>query len=153
MGHSGLTNAFHDQDATPHHVLAKADPNQANIKANEYYHLTIARELLLDDATGLLSKPHHGDELRAEVDSLVETLIRATDPATQSNYLRVLHARLAAEEPLNVDSANQEDRKLVRNDSLPTMNTTLQYLLLHIDMRSCYSWLPVIIFYLLRSAK
>ena len=115
MGHAGLTNAFHDHDATPYHVLAKADPNQANINANEYYHLTLARKVLLDDATGLLSKAQYDDELRAEVDSLVETLIHATDPATQSNYLRVLHARLAAEEPLNADCMSPEDRRLVRN--------------------------------------
>ena len=136
MGHAGLTNTFHDQDLTPYHVLAKTDPNQANINANEFYHLAITRAVLLDDTTGLLSKARYSEELRAELDSLVETLIVATGPATQSNYLQVLHARLAAEEPLNADCSNQEDRRLVRTVSrnLPTC----LYILLACYFISCF---------------
>ena len=112
VGHAGLTNAFHDNDLTPFHLLAKTAPNQANIKGNEYFHLKITREVLLGE-TGLLSAERYGPALRAEVDSLVETLIRATDPATQSNYLQVLRARMAQEPLLSASSTNRDDRTLV----------------------------------------
>lgn len=113
VGHPGLTNEFHIKEATSFAELAKSKQDSSDLKnPNEFCHSDITRRLLLCDA-GLLPHGRFSEATRSQVDTLVQQLISATDPATQPAFLKRLDARLAKGEGLDVHSIAPDDRSLL----------------------------------------
>eukprot|EP00959_Pyramimonas_sp_CCMP1952_P452389 9466490-Pyramimonas_sp.AAC.1 len=68
LGHPGLTNDFHEREATPYAVLARSNPNSNDpvaINHNECCHCEIMQMMLFGD-DGLLPRGHFSDEKRSE---------------------------------------------------------------------------------------
>eukprot|EP00959_Pyramimonas_sp_CCMP1952_P050976 1064675-Pyramimonas_sp.AAC.2 len=118
VGHPGLTNDFHEKEATPYALLArsKQDSSESDVfKANEHCHREITQQLLLGD-NGLLKLDGGGSVPAASrVESLVQQFILATDPATQSAFIRRLDERMTE----GLDWNSPDDRLLVSCISFP----------------------------------
>eukprot|EP00976_Prorocentrum_cordatum_P108359 1194827-Prorocentrum_minimum.AAC.2 len=117
VGHPGLTNDFHEKEATPYEtyaVLAKSNQDSGSktdaFKANEHCHREIAQKLLLG-SNGLLKLDGDGSVPAASrVESLVQQLIFATDTATQPAFFKRFDERMTE----GLDWNSPDDRMLVR---------------------------------------
>eukprot|EP00976_Prorocentrum_cordatum_P089107 1187607-Prorocentrum_minimum.AAC.2 len=130
VGHPGLTNDFHEKEATPYAVLARSKhvgSSSNAFKANEHCHREITQQLLLGE-NGLLKLD--GDvsvPSASRVESLVQHLILATDPSTQGAFLKRLDDRMTE----GLDWNSPDDRVLHRCSTAYFVNVCIPRMNLH----------------------